>query len=71
MRIVCSVRNDGPAETDGATREQGRLSLRKGEGEGEGLSWEKRWLRDSTPHLSPFPFAKGRGGCSARLLPKI
>ena len=48
-----------------------RLSFPKGEGGGEGLSWAKRWLRDSTPHLSPLPFAKGRGGCSARLLPKI
>jgi hypothetical protein len=66
MRIACSVRNDGPAETDGATREQGRFSLRKGEGEGEGLPWEKRWLRDSTPHLNPLP-CKGRGERVGRL----
>ena len=48
-----------------------RLSFPKGEGSGEGLFWAKRWLRDSPPHLSPFPLAKGKGGCSARLLPKI
>ena len=60
MKIACSVRNASPADTDGATRERGRLSPRKGEGEGEGLSWEKRCLHDSTPHFNPLP-CKGRG----------
>lgn len=70
MRIACSVRNDGPAETDGATREQGRLSLRKveGEGEGEGFFGANCPLLTAASHLCPFPFPKGRGGWSARLL---
>ena len=67
MRIACSVRNASPAETDEATREQGRLALRKGEGEGEGLSWEKQWLRYSTPHLNPLPW-QGRGERVERVL---
>jgi len=41
-------------------RLDGRLSLRKGEGEGEGLAGAAAGNR--TPHLRPFPFCEGRGG---------
>ena len=39
----------------------GRLSLRKGEGEGEGLSWFNCVCSFQTPHLNPLPLLKGRG----------
>ena len=47
-------------QTDGTY--MGRLSLRKGEGEGEGCSQRDcaAW-RARTPHLNPLPLAKGRG----------
>ena len=40
---------------------KGRLSLRKGEGEGEGCSQRVVAPGARTPHLSPLPLAKGRG----------
>ena len=39
----------------------GRLSLRKGEGEGEGPSWFNCLCIFQTPHLHPLLFSKGRG----------
>jgi hypothetical protein len=39
----------------------GRLSLCKGEGEGEGFS-RAIGERDPTPHAGPLPFCEGRGG---------
>jgi len=39
----------------------GRLSLRKGEVEGEGLSWFNCVCSFQTPHLNPLPLLKGRG----------
>src|SRR5436190_14390696 len=47
-------------QTDGTYK--GRLSLREGEGEGEGCSQRDcaGW-RARTPHLNPLPLAKGRG----------
>jgi hypothetical protein len=40
-------------------RLDGRLSRRKGEGEGEGLAGAD--AGDRTPHLCPLPFCEGRG----------
>jgi hypothetical protein len=39
----------------------GRLSLRKGEGEGEGPSRFNCMCSFQTPHLHPLPLLKGRG----------
>jgi hypothetical protein len=38
-----------------------RLSLRKGEGEGEGTSWFNCMCSFQTPHLHPLPLLKGSG----------
>ena len=46
-------------QTDGTYK--GRLSLREGEGEGEGLSWFNCVCSFQTPHLNPLPLLKGRG----------
>ena len=51
----------------GAVREEGRLSLRKGEGED---SYGDNWRAlGSTPHHCPLPFPKGRGGRVGRVPP--
>src|SRR5882762_3051223 len=42
-------------------RHMSRLSLRKGEGEGEGPSWFNCMYSFQTPHLHPLPLLKGRG----------
>jgi len=45
---------------------KGRLSLREGEGEGEGCSQRVVPLGGpGTPHLNPLPLAKGRGETNA------
>ena len=44
-------------------REKDRLALRKREGEGERLFEAKLvFAKRGAPHVSPLPFAKGRGG---------
>jgi hypothetical protein len=44
-------------------RQKGRLALRKGEGEGVHFFKAKLvFAKKGAPHLSPLPFAKGRGG---------
>ena len=53
----------------GAVREEGRLSLRKGEGEGGDSYGDNCRALGLTPHLGPFPFPKGRGGRVGRVLP--
>ncbi len=50
-----------------AVREEGRLSLRKGEGEGEDSYGDNFRVLGLTPHLGPLPFPNGRGGRTDRL----
>ena len=54
MKLSVGVQTDG--------RYKGRLSLRKGEGVGEGCSQRDcaAW-RNRTPHLNPVPLAEGKG----------
>jgi hypothetical protein len=40
----------------------GRLALCQGEGEGEGFHGQIALGNVKTPHLTPLPFTKGRGG---------
>jgi hypothetical protein len=53
--------HSGPATAATTCLRMGRLSLRKGEGEGEGLSWFSCLCSFQTPHLNPLPLLKGRG----------
>jgi len=53
----------------GAVREEGRLSLRKGEGKGEDSYGDNCRALGSTPHHGPLPFPKGRGGRVGRVPP--
>jgi hypothetical protein len=79
MKIGCAAPNTSAARTgsamgsagDGPVRREGRLSLRKGDGEGEGLSGEICGVLGATPHLGPLPFFKGRGGQPGRVPRKI
>src|SRR5437867_11514177 len=56
---------------DGAMRGQGRLSLRKGEGEGTDLFEPSCRVLGATPHLSPAPLPNGTGGHPGRNLRKL
>jgi hypothetical protein len=53
--------HSGPATAATTCLRMGRLSLRKGEGEGERLSWFNCVCSFQTPHLNPLPLLKGRG----------
>jgi hypothetical protein len=70
MVLLVKLSVTGPVG-DGAVRGQGRLSLRKGEGEGEDLFGPSCRVLGATPHLSPLPLPKGTGGHPGRNLRKI
>jgi hypothetical protein len=83
MRVARAAPNASPDRTDrvselsvmgsaedSAVRRQGRLSLRRAEGEGEDLSATDCGVLGATPHLGPLSFSKERGRRTGRVVAK-